>query len=284
MSAGPSGVGSSKHLGRSASVSSAASYSSLPLSYSSGSPLPTPIGHRPDCMTAATKRYRYLRRLFKFRQMDFEFAAWQMVYLFIAPQKVFRNSMYRKQTKAQFARDDPAFLVLLCLWICVSCVGFAVVLGLGVGDLLVFLLYTVFVDTLLSAVLVASALWLLVNHYLVKPTCMDQDVEWGYAFDVHLNAYFPSLIILHFFQLFFYHIFLRHDWFVSVLFGNTLWLLSIGYYIYITFLGYSALPILHKTRLFLYALPALAALFLLSLAFRWNLCAALLAFYQYRVL
>jgi len=48
-------------------------------------------------MTAAAKRYRYLRRLFKFRQMDFEFAAWQMVYLFIAPQKVFRNSLYRKR-------------------------------------------------------------------------------------------------------------------------------------------------------------------------------------------
>ena len=28
-----------------------------------------------------------------------------------------------------------------------------------------------------------------------------QDVEWGYAFDVHLNAFFPLLMILHFFQL-----------------------------------------------------------------------------------
>lgn len=52
---------------------------------------------RQDCMTAAAKRYRYLRRLFKFQQMDFEFAAWQMVYLFISPQKVFRNSLYRKR-------------------------------------------------------------------------------------------------------------------------------------------------------------------------------------------
>jgi len=28
-----------------------------------------------------------------------------------------------------------------------------------------------------------------------------QDVEWGYAFDVHLNAFFPLLMILHLFQL-----------------------------------------------------------------------------------
>lgn len=47
-------------------------------------------------MSAAVKRYRYLRRLFKFQQMDFEFAFWQMMYLFVAPQKVYRNMNYRK--------------------------------------------------------------------------------------------------------------------------------------------------------------------------------------------
>jgi hypothetical protein len=48
-------------------------------------------------MTAAAKRYKYLRRLIKFQQMDFEFAFWQMLYLFIAPQKVYRNFHYRKR-------------------------------------------------------------------------------------------------------------------------------------------------------------------------------------------
>lgn len=28
--------------------------------------------------------------------MDFEFALWQMLYLFVAPQKVYRNFGYRK--------------------------------------------------------------------------------------------------------------------------------------------------------------------------------------------
>lgn len=31
--------------------------------------------------------------------MDFEFALWQMLYLFIAPQKVYRNFHYRKRKK-----------------------------------------------------------------------------------------------------------------------------------------------------------------------------------------
>ncbi|OWK10618.1 UNC50, partial [Cervus elaphus hippelaphus] len=55
--------------------------------------------------TAGAKRYKYLRRLFRFRQMDFEFAAWQMLYLFTSPQRVYRNFHYRKQTKDQWARD-----------------------------------------------------------------------------------------------------------------------------------------------------------------------------------
>lgn len=101
----------------------------------STSPLPLPANHQHDCMSAATKRYKYLRRMLKFDQMDFEFAAWQMLYLFIAPQKVYKNFHYRKrksfilqcshtkliwlsETKSQFARDDPAFLVLFAAWLC----------------------------------------------------------------------------------------------------------------------------------------------------------------------
>ena len=32
-----------------------------------------------------------------------------------------------------------------------------------------------------------------------------QQVEWAYAFDIHLNAYFPTLIILHMVQVFLLH-------------------------------------------------------------------------------
>ena len=33
----------------------------------------------------------------------------------------------------------------------------------------------------------------------------DQKVEWGYAFDVHLNAFFPLLLVLHVVQPFVMH-------------------------------------------------------------------------------
>jgi hypothetical protein len=48
-------------------------------------------------MTAMAKINRFFRRLIHIRQMDFEFAAWQMLYLLIHPQKVYRNFMYRKR-------------------------------------------------------------------------------------------------------------------------------------------------------------------------------------------
>ncbi|PRD28138.1 UNVERIFIED_CONTAM: unc50-b [Trichonephila clavipes] len=162
------------------STSRMSNYSERSFSFNtsgSSSPLPSPIPTYRGGSTAVAKRSKFLRRLFYFKHMDFEFALWQMFNLFVSPQKVYRNFQYRKQTKNQFARDDPAFLVLLGFWLIVSSIGFAVVLKLQ------------FIS----------------NRYLRKPVCKDQDVEWAYAFDVHLNAFFPLLIILHIFQLFFYH-------------------------------------------------------------------------------
>lgn len=161
--------------------------------------------------SALAKCSRYLSRLFRIDHMDFEFAAWQMVYLFVAPKKVFRNFQYRKQTKNQFARDDPAFLVLLGLWLVVSATGLSLVLGLPFVSFLKFLFWVVFVDCLGVGALVASMFWVVSNRYFRKSQTAD-DVEWGYAFDVHLNAFFPPLLLIHVFQLFFYNGNRRCQW------------------------------------------------------------------------
>merc|ERR1719262_464925 len=71
----------------------------------------------PKKRSASEKRYKYLRRIFMFRQMDFEFAIWQLINLCIAPQKVYLNFQHRKRTKDQWARDDPSFLILLGIFL-----------------------------------------------------------------------------------------------------------------------------------------------------------------------
>ncbi|XP_045224718.2 protein unc-50 homolog isoform X1 [Macaca fascicularis] len=259
--------------------------------------------------TAGAKRYKYLRRLFRFRQMDFEFAAWQMLYLFTSPQRVYRNFHYRKQTKDQWARDDPAFLVLLSVWLCVSTIGFGFVLDMGFFETIKLLLWVVFIDCVGVGLLIATLMWeasgnlqswrkakekqppssqggrmeFISNKYLVKRQSRDYDVEWGYAFDVHLNAFYPLLVILHFIQLFFINHVILTDTFIGYLVGNTLWLVAVGYYIYVTFLGYSALPFLKNTVILLYPFAPLILLYGLSLALGWNFTHTLCSFYKYRV-
>ncbi len=98
------------------------------------------------------------------------------------------------------------------------------------------------------------------------------------------SAFFPLLVILHFVQLFFYSILISRPWFIATLFGNTLWLVAIGYYLYITFLGYHSLRILERTKIFLYPFIPLGLVYLLSLICNWNITQSLMYFYHYRVL
>lgn len=246
--------------------------------------LPMPATTRFGCMSAANKFYKYVRRIFMFKQMDFEFAMWQMINLFYKPQQVYRNFQYRKETKAQFARDDPAFLIIIAAWLILSSAGFSISLGINFVGFLKFLLYVIFVDLIAVGMVISTVLWYISNKFLIKPAYRDKDVEWGFSFDVHLNAFLPLLIILHFFQIFIYHIFIEREWFVSTWFGNTLWLIALGYYIYITFLGYKSLDILHRTHVFLYPITVLVIFYIFTLAFNWNLSRSLMWFYKNRVL
>ena len=98
------------------------------------------------------------------------------------------------------------------------------------------------------------------------------------------SAFFPLLVILHFVQLFFYTILISQPWFIATVFGNTLWLVAIGYYLYITFLGYHSLHILDRTKIFLYPFVPLVIIFLASLIVNWNITQSLMNFYHFRVL
>jgi len=215
--------------------------------------------------------------------MDFEFAAWQLVYLFTAPEKVFKNSVYRKQTKNQYARDDPALLVILAACIIISAAGLSIVLHLNFFSFIKFTLWLVLIDCMLVGAIVATFLWVFTNKFLKKDALTSDDVEWGYAFDVHINAFFPPLIILHIFQSLFFSYFISQDWFIARLFGNTLWLVAVIYYCYITYLGYSSLPYLKDTKFILYALVPVFLVYLVSILAGINIMRLIMDFYEYRV-
>lgn len=215
--------------------------------------------------------------------MDFEFAIWQMVYLFTAPEKVFKNSVYRKQTKNQYARDDPAFLVILAACIIISAAGLSIVLHLNFLSFIKFTFWLVLVDCMLFGAVVATCAWVFTNKFLKKDALSSEDVEWGYAFDVHLNAFFPPLIILHVVQLVFFSYFISQDWFIARLFGNTLWLVAVIYYCYISYLGYRSLPYLKDTKFILLALAPAILIYLVSILAGINIMRMIMNFYEYRV-
>lgn len=51
---------------------------------------------------------RFLKRLFKFPQMDFEVAIWEMVNLMVAPRKVVRNLYYQKRASSSHIAPHAA--------------------------------------------------------------------------------------------------------------------------------------------------------------------------------
>lgn len=107
-----------------------------------------------------------------------------------------------------------------------------------------------------------------------------QQVEWLYSFDVHLNSYFPVWIILYVLQFLILPLLLSGAGsFLATLVSNSLYLIAGIYYYYVTFLGYTALPFLQKTEVFLYPIAALFALYVASLFMNANMTLLVVNFY-----
>jgi hypothetical protein len=72
---------------------------------------------------------------------------------------------------------------------------------LSLFNLFKFVIWVIFIDCIGVGVLIASIYWYISNKFLLRNPNSNVDVEWAYCFDVHLNAFFPLLAILHVFQL-----------------------------------------------------------------------------------
>lgn len=173
-----------------------------------------------------------------------------------------------------------------------------------------FLLWVIFVDCIGSGLAVATLLWWASNRFMRTDTVhgVEQRLEWAYAFDVHCNAFFPLLLVVHIVQLFLLPVILSSFGFLSLLLGNTLWLVGLMYYVYITFLGYNgaalgacvdavahatpadrspsvavaAMPFLDRNRtvMLLYPGAAFVLIYILSLVLQWNISYAVFGFYK----
>ncbi|MCJ1257333.1 hypothetical protein MMC24_005158 [Lignoscripta atroalba] len=91
-----------------------------------------------------------------------------------------------------------------------------------------------------------------------------EQLEFGYCFDVAIRAFFPVWVLLYVVQFILWPLISRDYW-ISLFFGNTLYLAAFGYYSVISFLGYNALPFLHHTQFLLSPILVCAILWFASL-------------------
>lgn len=223
----------------------------------------------------------YLRRAFKYPQMDLEYTFWQMVYLCLDPKRVYKNTSYHKQTKNQWARDDPAFTVLCFTFLLVAAMAYTIAFQVtNPWTFVRVVLGAVLFDFVFLGVLLATITWSISNKYLRVHSLhsVEQNVEWLYSFDIHCNAFFPLFLILYVLQYFLLP-FLLTEGFLPTLVSNSLYCVAFCYYHYITFLGYSALPFLRDAVYFLYPCALVIVAYIVSLLLGMNCTTFALGFY-----
>ncbi|CAI8604909.1 unnamed protein product [Vicia faba] len=205
----------------------------------------------------------YLRRIIKWQQMDVEYTFWQMLHLCTSPKVVYQHTKYHKQTKNQWARDDPAFVVICSLLLAVATLAYCAAYDHSSGHAL-FVVFSVLVfHFLLTGIFLATFCWFLTNSYLREEApnsyVVEQRVEWMYAFDVHCNSFFPMFVLLYVIHYFLSPLLVAHG-FIPELLSNLLFMVGASYYHYLNFLGYDVLPFLERTTFFLYPIGVVIVL------------------------
>jgi hypothetical protein len=169
------------------------------------------------------RQQQYFSRAMALDQMDLQAALDQMrTILSFSPQRVYKTSYYRKQTKNHWARDDPAFAMLELGFICIASIAYCVAFKRPTIILatLKFALQNILGIWLGLGIVVCTAGQFIANNYLshhggnsgggngngnssmgdagggLSSHHVKQGVEWLYAFDIHCNAFLPLFIVL----------------------------------------------------------------------------------------
>ena len=211
--------------------------------------------------------------------------------------------LYHSRTKHQWARDDPAFVVVLLYQLLIASIAWSLAFAWRTPlQFLGLYAYVACVDFLLLGVLLSTGGWWFANAYLhvdAQPAAAPgghahsrlaaraagaawaaeerrEAVEWLYAFDIHCNAFLPIYVTLYVLQYLLLPLLMRPG-FVPRVAANALYAAAFSAYHYLTFLGYSELPSLDKCEVFVYPIALVLLAFVLSLPLGVN-CTQLVAY------
>jgi hypothetical protein len=138
----------------------------------------------------------YFRRMLNYPHMDLEYTFWQMVYLCISPSKVYRATSWHKrmfelriflgglttilETKNQWARDDPAFVAIMIIFLAIGSLSYAVAFQeSNILNLLRIMFSTVLIDFVVVGCSIATLCWFGICEYFGY---------FGYFFYFHSKA------------------------------------------------------------------------------------------------
>uniref|UniRef100_M1CFQ6 UNC-50 family protein n=1 Tax=Solanum tuberosum TaxID=4113 RepID=M1CFQ6_SOLTU len=148
---------------------------------------------------------------------------------------------YLLETKNQWARDDPAFIVICTLLLVIATLAYCAAYDHSAGHAVFVVISVLLFHFILTGATLATCCWFLTNNYLREEApsshAVEQRVEWLYAFDVHCNSFFPMFVLLYVIHYFLSPLLVAHG-FIPVLLSNLLFMVAASYYHYLNFLGY----------------------------------------------
>lgn len=196
---------------------------------------------------------RYFRRGISPSQWDLDYVCYQLINSCRAPGRVYKLTLHRKQTKNQWARDDPAFASILLGFLAVVAFAYGIAYRYTSPFAYIWLIVHFWTTFIGWGLVIATLGWFFTNRYgrinTNLPHSVEQSVEWLFAWDIHCNSFVPILLLVYVANFLLLPLIMMSDGLIPCLVGNTLYATAIGYYLYITFQGYVILPFLQHDKL-----------------------------------
>lgn len=163
--------------------------------------------------------------------MDFETAVWEMSSLLLRPTAVFKNIKRTQHTKKRYHTADPSFTYLLSFFLLLTSIAWGLAYADGFGRVLKISLVFVFGHFIGSSLVISVIAYFLVGRLLgpgvkglpgrrrqqglfVQPG-EEEQLEFGYCFDVAIRAFFPVWVFLYVVQFLLMPMVGKEYWYVD---------------------------------------------------------------------
>lgn len=223
------------------------------------------------CLSVAEWAAAALNKLQNRGVLDFDRAMWQFVYTLIQPRLVYKDSVFHKQTNSKWAREDPAFIITLTMFMLAAAVAYGIAFSEPVVEFGFLVLEVVVIHLFLASAALATLAWALASTRLKsdavsKHATGGAKVEWLFAFEIQCNAFVPVFFLLYVVQFLLLPLLLQPG-ILALLFSNILYAAAASWYSYLLFLGYSVLEgarVISGARVFLMLPPLVIVAFLIA--------------------